>query len=724
MSGPRHVLVIGAQCPALGLLDELEQAARALHDTLTTPWAGACEKDQPHGPTLLYGPELTQARIEKAVRQAGLAAAGAGAVLVLALLGHGMAAGTRLYFMAGDSRAEEPLTAVDVGSLLTGLLDTPGLGGVVTLVDTCHAGNALPDLKSLAGGIRRGDSRLSLLMGSGADEEAYELRFSRTLVKVLHAGVADAGETLSPAAVVHAVREDGGALGQAVLHADYDGAQFAEGRLWLAHNARHATPRPDSLLGPVGRAALDRALQPLNSTPPRPPDGTPQPHACAPTPDRIAHPRDLDALHGRLATLPYPQQAWARGVVAALQDAVRTLALLGDWPGADLTTGLLRRALSDACPAPLAPLPHSSGTELLRDAVEYLLLRAPRAGQRRTAPLAAFVAVLARETHVDPRNHALRGWAADVDAAIDLNDAFEGLADRNREMRLRLVVSLHSAVGDDWPESLAAWLLDGGTVRHREEFPCAQDRTGAERALSLVLRWASRHADALDTPLRRVEIAAPAPLLATWRPEETDFGMRLGALHDVVLRWSDRIQPPEHLWWINDQARRTLKAMASHADGSRVDWIGESDTRRVDELHERLRRDAPRTRAVALEHRPAHLKDMMETLLASSPIVLWPDDTAHTTPVPAPVRRSVDTYWHLLPAEFSRAYREKWSARAEPDEECAGADGDGGLRHLAGLRTVWDGPEWLDFCKWFDREYTGQEQFSPERFPTEGENPV
>lgn len=715
MSGRRHVLVIGAQCPELGLLAELEQATRALHDTLVTPWAGACEKDQPHGPTLLYGPGLTKTGVLEAVARAGRAAAEAGAVLVLALLGHGMAAGDILYFMAGDSRAEDPLSAVDVGSLLTGLVDTPGLDGVLALVDTCHAGNAHPDLSSLAHGIRRGDTRFSLLMGSGAEEEAYELRFSRTLVKVLHAGIADAGETLVPSAVVRAVREDGGAEGQAVHHTDHDGAQFADGVLWLARNARHGGSRSGSLLGPAGRAELDRAL------------GAAEGSAA----DGIAHPRDLEALRARLETLPQPQRSWARRVLTAVEGAVRTQRLLADWPGDDLTSGLLRRALAEACPAPLTPPPDSTGGELLRDAVEYLLLRAPRAGQRPTEPLAAFVAVLARETHVDPRNHALRGWAAALDAAIDLNDAFERLAEQNRETRLRLVVSLHAAVGDEWPESLAVWLLDGGDVRHHEEFPCpAQDRAGVERALVGALIWATRHADALDTPLRRVEIAAPAPLLATWRPEETDFGMRLGDLHDVVLRWSDRIQPPEHLFWINAQASRALDAMAGNGEGSRVDWLGEADTRRADELHERLRRSAPRGRAVALEHRPAHLKDMMEILLASSPIVLWPNEDPGTLtgphaagPVPEPVRRSVDTYWHLLPGEFSRAYRERWRTGPDPGP-ASGGHADGGRHHLAGLRTVWDGPEWLEFCKWFDREHTSQGQFPGEPFLTRGDGPA
>ncbi|MEV6329278.1 hypothetical protein [Streptomyces sp. NPDC051909] len=720
MTGPRHLLVIGAQCPGLGLLAELETAARALHDTLVTPWAGACRDAPEAGTTLLYGPGLTRETVEKEVRRAGRAAAEAGAVLVLALLGHGMATGTRLHYMVEDSRDEDPLSAVDVGSLLGDLLDTTGLDGLVVLVDTCHAGNAVPDLPSLAHGIRRGDTRLSLLMAAGADEEAYALRFSSTVVKVLKEGIADAGETLTGGAVVRAVRQDGGALGQNVHSADYDGAAFATTPLWLARNARHAV-HGGSPFGPLARAELAQALGSLK----RQGSGGGTGERCgAPVDlaDTVRHPRDLAALRDRLPELAGAARQWATGVLDALRNAGRTLALLEAWPGTDLTTVLLRRTLAAVeagsgpgtgsalgtgptpAPAVAEPLPDSTGTEFLRDAVEHLLLRAPRAGRSRTAPLAGFLARLARATGVDPQDPALRAWARDTGAVIDLNDAFARLAEDTAELRLRLVVSLHSAIGDEWPETLEAWLLDGGTVRHREEFPCTdQDRTGTERALFGALRWAGKHARRLEAPLRRVEIAAPAPLLATWRPEEAEIGRRLGTLYEVVLRWSERIQPPDHLFWINDHARGILKTLDESPDGHRVEWLGEGDTRRAPDLCARLM-DAPPTRAVALAHRPAQLSGLMETLLASSPILLWPDEDPEAPPAPAAVRRSVDAHWHQLPGAFSHAYREKWSARTSgADRPPPAPDGPGALHHLAGLRTVWDGAEWLDFCDWFEQ---------------------
>ncbi|WOI61346.1 vWA-MoxR associated conflict system protein [Streptomyces fradiae] len=688
MTGPRHALVIGAQCPDLGLLDGLEDAAGALHDTLTAPWAGGCEKDPPGRASLLCGGTVTRADVEAAVRAAALAAADAGAVLVVALLGHGMASGTGLHFMAGDSRAESPLTAVDVGALLAQALDTQGLAGVIAIVDTCHAGNAVPDLKSVAGGIRQGDTRLSLLMGSGAAEEAYGLRFSRTLVKVLREGLASAGETLAPDTVVEAVRGDGGTVGQTILRTEFDGSRFAPGPLWLARNARHPAAA-GSLLGPVGAQELARAVRAV--------DESLLPASVTSAPD-VAKVRD------GLAAAPWsPARQWALDVVDALDTAARTAGLLGSWPGTPLTSSVLRRTFTAACPGPVESPPASSGTDLLRDAVEYLLLRAPLAGRRRVAPLVDFVALLAHETGVGPQTPELRGWATGIGALIDLNDAFDRLADRRRDMRLRLVVSLHAAVGDEWPESLEAWLLDDGEVRDREEFACSPDRAGVERQLGAALRWASRLAARMDVPLRRVEVAAPAPLLVQWRPEETDFGMRLGAEHDVVLRWSDRIRPPEHLWWINDHARRTLSALESGPGGTRLEWLGESDTRQVRELRERLL-GGPRTRAVALERRPAHLRDMLETLLASSPIVLWPDDEAHR--VPDEARRYLDAHWHLLPGEFCRAYRDGWTG---PADRSGGGPGRG---HLARLRTVWDDAEWLEFCRWF------------EQYATDGESPA
>lgn len=281
---------------------------------------------------------------------------------------------------------------------------------------------------------------------------------------------------------------------------------------------------------------------------------------------------------------------------------------------------------------------------------------------------------------------------------VELSDAFEALRERGSTTRLRLIVSLHAAVADEWPESLDAWLLDGGEVHAHEEFDCVPDQDGIEQRLAAVLRWASLRARGIGVRLRRVEIAASAALLLRWRPEETDFGELMGVAYDVVLRWSERLCPPDHLWWINDRARVKLAAMSACAAGTApVDWLGEPETGEAQELRRLLRNNTYR-RAVALAHRPPRFEQVMEVLLAYAPIVLWPcaDDGA-----PERFRDTLDKFWHLLPAEFCEAYRHSWVQRPPTTPD--------GREQLARWRTVWHDIEWLDFCDRFEQFTTEEE---------------
>lgn len=688
MTGPppvRHVLVIAPQCPEMGLLDGLDDVARALHGSLTHRRGGACTDAPSAGVvSLLHGASLGQARIEAAIRGAARRAGEAGAVLVLALIGHGMTPGqhSTLYLMAGDSRPDVINTAVNVGELLTQALDTPGLAGVIALVDTCHAGGAVPDLKALDAGVRDGATRLSLLMSVGASQTAYGLAFTRGLVQVLRAGIPGAGEYLRPDAVVEAVRD--AAPGQDARLVEYHGAQFGE-RPWLARNARHPHAA-GAFLGPVGTEELERALDPLGGTAlaPAPPTGV------------VGLERLRDILRARPpgGSGSREETAWAVRVVDGLLDGVLTLELLGEWPGAPLTSERLRRALLAAGTDSEVRLPGTTGSELLRDAVEFLRLRAPRVGGSRTAPLAAFVAALAAEDSIEPGHPRLHAWARDVGAGVELSDAHEELSRRSDRTRLRLIVSLHAAVADEWPETLDAWLLDRGKQHAHREFTCTPDRSGVERRLAEILRWASAEAKKVGVRLRRVEVAASSALLLRWRPEETDFGMRLGVTYDVVLRWSERLCPPEHLWWINMRAQEKLEAMAAvsaqggGAGGAPVDWLAEHETGQATELDRRMRLGSY-PGAVALAHLPTRFDQVMEVLLAHAPIVLWPDGEAG---VPDTSRENLAKYWHLLPAEFSEAYRRSWQEDTPAD----------GRDDLARLRSVWHDPEWLDFCEWFE----------------------
>ncbi|MFB7608153.1 vWA-MoxR associated conflict system protein [Streptomyces gardneri] len=682
MTEARHVLVIAAQCldPALGALAELQGAAASLHEALTSPALGACESRYASA-TLLYGEQLTQILIEQAIRAAGRRAGEAGAVLVLALLGHGIESGGSLHYMGSDARQSDLTTTVDVASHLRAVAETPGLGGLMAIVDTCHAGGATPDLTAIASGIRRGHTRFSVLMGAGVGDRAFDLRFSRTVTKVLCGGIARAGERLSPAAVVDAVRLDGGASGQDVYRAEFDGAQFEETGLWLAYNLQAVSHGGAGRLGPVARTELAAAFPELTT------------HELDTCDDQR-----LSALLEELICLPPDRAARGRMVLAGIRDCLQTLGLLRAWPGSTLTSKVLHRSLVDSA-GRTSGLPAGSGDELLRDAVEFLRLRAPAVGQRPTAPLVGFMAALAVSTDVDATNPALRGWAAGIGAGIDLSDAFEHQNDRTRTRRLRLIVGLHAAVGDEWPASLTAWLLDGNAHREHREFMCEPDQTGVEEGIGEALGWATELADALDVPLYRVEIAAPAPLLVRWRPEETSYGEMLGEDHDVVLRWSERMAPPRHLSWINGKARKSLLAMESCQEPDRVHWLDESDTRHHAALDARLR-TRPAGKAVALGHRPSRLADVVARLLAASPIVLWPDEDAEGS-VSAATRRCVDESWHLLPTGFCDAYRKNWYP--DSGEQPPGPAGGPGLHRL---RAVWDGPEWLEFCSWFKKSTT------------------
>ncbi|GGM94167.1 vWA-MoxR associated conflict system protein [Streptomyces fuscichromogenes] len=683
MTGPaprRHALVIAPQCAELEVLAGLDAVAQDLYRTLTDQWTGACGPSPVSGSALLHGTSVGQALIERVLREAALAAGAEQAVLVVALVGHGIVSGRNptLFLMAGDSHRDVTGSAVNVGEILTRALETPGLPGVILLVDTCHAGGGVPDLKAFDGGVRRGAADFAMLSAVGAAQTAHGLAFSRGISRVLTEGIAGAGELLPPTKVLRAVRD--AVPGQDARHVSYEGSRFGQ-PLWLARNASH---RPDgSALGPRATAELRSALAPLGGT--------------SVFPEPVSGADALRRLHTGLQAREHADPAalaWALRVVHSALDSVRTVEFLSAWPGEHpLTSERLRRALWLAAGRPAAPLPESTGTALLTDAVEYLRLHTPGDTGTRNARLAHFVAALAVDDGLTARHPALLAWAAAIGVRIELAEAFGAVAQRGTKARLRLVVSLHAAVADQWPETLEAWLLDRGEVfAHEDRFDCPPTQQGVERELERAVRWASAQARRIGVRPYSVDVAASAALLLRWRPELTSFGELLGRRYDVLLRWSERLCPPEHLWWINESAREKLEQITAWGAGrAPVDWLGEQDMARADELKARLER-GEFDRAVALAHRPPRFEKLMETLLAYAPIVLWPGVEDCTR---EGFQASLDKFWHLLPAEFCEAYRCSWrrSVPGQPD----------GREQLALWRTIWHDPEWLDFCDWFGR---------------------
>jgi hypothetical protein len=145
MMSRRHLLVVASQCRNMRRLQRLDEAAHSLADAFLDATGGACDAALPDGRFLLSG-ELTSKEITEAIESAIRHASWREATLVLALLGHGFAAGssTRLYFMGYDSQEQVGLDAVDVQSLLLKAVDHVGVNGVIGVIDTCMAAGAVP----------------------------------------------------------------------------------------------------------------------------------------------------------------------------------------------------------------------------------------------------------------------------------------------------------------------------------------------------------------------------------------------------------------------------------------------------------------------------------------------------------------------------------------------------------------------------------------------------
>ncbi|GAA4460007.1 hypothetical protein [Phytohabitans houttuyneae] len=668
----RHLLVVASQCRDLPFLDGLEEAARGLHDALADAAVGGCAPGLPDGGSLHHG-ELAAEQIEQLVRAAAGHAARHEATLVLALLGHGFIPGTAptLYLMGLHSRQGVREGAVDVRRLLLEAADRPGVNGVVGIIDTCTAAAAQPSMAELATGTRGGRTRLALLMAAAVGQDAYELRLSRGATGVLRAGVADAGLLLDVHSVATQLRRPG--LGQDIVVSAFDGDPTAVGGLWLGHNVAYRRPHRSgtarAALGRVGAAELRAALSGLPEHVPLPAEWTES---------------ALRQLREQMeAAAPAgPEYVRAARAADSLLVALRTTAFLRTWLGAALTSTRLRRAAA-ILRIPVADRQLTTDADL----VEHVALSHP-VSQTCRMTMVRFLILLAADAGLDVEGPELRGWAESVGATVQANDAAEAIRTRSREQRLRLIVSLHASIAGDWPETLGGWLLCDGDLYQREEFPCEPSRAGVEAALASAIDWAEEHAAEGRLTLRRVDVAIPTPLLLRWRPEEVEYGARLGVDYDVVTRWSERLSPPHGLRWINTYAAKRLEEISAYEGQAPIDWLAEQDTRELRALHERLRSGAY-TRAIGLSSSPGEDQRLMEMLLAFSPILLWPDDTAEFR---AQHRDGLDTSWPDLPAGFLVAYRQRW--RAEPAEA------------IADLRAVWDDRDWLEFCRYFQRRLT------------------
>jgi len=230
----RHLLIIASQCDAMQPpLSRLEEAATALDLALRTH--GECEPGLADDRSLLCG-TFPAADINAHVEDAAVRAAKQGALLVLALLGHGFTRGSdpRLHYMGKESRPDRTIGACDVRKLVLDIASHPGIAGAIVIIDTCMASGGAPDLGALAAQQPPGGAQLAMMMGSAADQEGYDLVFTRSLAKILESGVPGANEHLTFGDLKPLLEEQ--VRSQDLSHLGWDSARRA-GALWLARMA-------------------------------------------------------------------------------------------------------------------------------------------------------------------------------------------------------------------------------------------------------------------------------------------------------------------------------------------------------------------------------------------------------------------------------------------------------------------------------------------------------
>ncbi|WP_410600797.1 hypothetical protein [Amycolatopsis sp. lyj-90] len=657
----RHFLVIATQCRSERPLVQLDTAARALHTTLTAPGVSAAT-----GAVLVDPAE--KSRVEAAVEQAVSHAGAQNAVLIIAFLGHGFTSGRNLYYMAHNTVRDHPASGVEIGRLLTEAALQPGIGGVIGLIDTCHAAGGLPDMSAVVGGTGR--IGLEVLLASAVDQLAYRMDFTFALTSLLNEGIADAADKIYvDGKLVNRLKKMVPSQTPACLN--YNGGTATQ--LWLAHNRAKSIGTTIGSVGAVGNEELAAAVTAWDGAFPIPATWTP---------------RSL-------------QDLWEKGnqrvrdTVDGVRHAMHAAEFVRDHLGEKLSTPEMRAA---ARRAGLPRTPASSGSPLLVTLLECAALRAARIGRSRWEPLAKFVCALVMATKSPFDGPGLRQWAKTRGLQFEINDAMQALTAAPERTDLRLVLSLADGL-TSWPDTVYAWVLrHGETPTPQASFDCARnDRPSTEDAVHRALEWVLRDVVQPGEHLGHVDVAAPAHLLAEWCPEETRAGLYLlGSRRDVLTQWSGRMEPS--LVQSNEYARSALREIEDHV-GVPVDWVTRKDLGDLHSFRTKLL-GGPFRRAIGLDHRPSNLVDVLEMLLPYSPILFWPGPQAD---IEGTWVGAVEDSWADLPQGFADAFRDRL---------------DGKTAVLSFVRAAWHDAGWLEFCRQFEQRSVR----SPESKPSNPES--
>ncbi|MFD9101597.1 hypothetical protein ACFVZN_11065 [Streptomyces virginiae] len=693
----RHVLVVATQCDALAdkTLNDLVDVADELHRVLVHPDLGACrDADVPHAALVRSG-KADRTTVDTAVREAVVRAGEARAVLVLAFLGHGQSppGSPQLYYMAANSRPDDPVMCLDVNGLIKDAVNHPNIAGLIVLLDTCQSGAALPSAEALVGGFRDGQTRVSVLAAAPAQEPAYDLDFSRRIVHHVREGFPEAGEFVSVARYRAALAAD--LPSQDPLSLEYDGVPTAvEEGLWLAKNSSRGPVAIAVGLGPIGAAQLGDALRSW-------PQGGADATAC------VEDLQDLAALRDRAGAGHDIGALRVYEVADALLLVRETELFLVMWAGQQLTSYDVRRAMtelnagSEGFRKPLTAPPELTAGELLRHFLEDAALHDPHGGSRRpyARALARCLVAVAHACGMDAAGEEVLKWAEAHGLTVELTDAVERARRLREQASASLVISLHAAL-TDWPDSLTVWLRQGDKCSNAHSVACTPSREGVESALPEVLEWAE---DLLppDVRLTHIDMVVRAALLPKWRPEEAEDGLyRLGVDRSVVLRWADRLFVPRHFRSMNKRARLHLEACRKHVldtGESPVGWLNATSSGDVAAVHEHCKAGLCPP-AVGIGHRSGVFSDLLQTLLPYAPVLLWPDGESGTVVEPP---AGLARLWERLPADFIRAQRLQWSADLNGQYATAPNQESAELMELAALRAAWHDLPWLDFCDSF-----------------------
>jgi hypothetical protein len=193
----RRLLVIGSQCAALNRLDFLPGIAERLHALLIDPGPGACIGVALEGrpPGLLIDPTIhqTKAAIERAFEEA----AGAGATLILAYIGHGEFPDELtgdFYLMPTDATKPTSVKAVHFAEVIKDQLRENKVG-LLMLLDACHAGAGVWQAMERWAQSLRGNIGFELV--TAADDRATaNAPLARAVVELLEKGDPQAGPRL------------------------------------------------------------------------------------------------------------------------------------------------------------------------------------------------------------------------------------------------------------------------------------------------------------------------------------------------------------------------------------------------------------------------------------------------------------------------------------------------------------------------------------------------